>query len=81
MEDGGDPPPRTAGGELADAIAIEAVSPRELNSYAYWQGRQLMVAQRQLDDTGLHMRVVQAVHLPDGTRPVNVSIYRRVLEH
>ena len=65
------------GGELADALAIEAVSERELNSYAYLNGREFMVAQRQLDGTGQAMRVTQLVRLPDGTRPANVAIYRR----
>jgi len=63
------------GGDLADALAITAVSPRELNSYAYLRGKELMVAQRQLDDTGRAMRVTQLVRLPDGTRPSNVSVY------
>jgi hypothetical protein len=66
------------GGELADALAIEAVSSRELNSYAYLDGKELMVAQRQLDDTGTAMRITQVVRLPDGTRPANVALYRRI---
>jgi hypothetical protein len=67
-----------AGGELADALAVEAVSARELNSYAYLGGRELMVAQRQLDSTGQAMRVTQVVRLPNGESPGNVSVYRRV---
>lgn len=67
-----------AGGELADALAIEVVSPRELNSYAYFEGKELMVAQRQLDATGQAMRVTQVVRLPNGHNPGNVAIYRRV---
>ncbi len=66
------------GGPLADALAIAAPSPRELNSYAYLNGKELMVAQRQLDDTGGAMRVTQIVRLPDGTSPGNVSVYRRI---
>ncbi len=66
-----------AGGELADALAIEAVSSRELNSYAYYRGVERMVAQRQLDGTGQAMRVVQLVRLPGGASPANVSVYRR----
>ena len=66
-----------AGGELADALAIDAVSERELNSYAYLRGVELMVAQRQLDSTGSAMRITQLVRLPDGTSPANVSVYRR----
>jgi hypothetical protein len=66
-----------AGGDLADALSIEAVSDRELNSRAYYKGKVRMVAQRQLDDTRSAMRVTQMVYLPDGSRPANVSIYRR----
>lgn len=69
------------GGDLADAFSITLVSPRELNSSAFFQGRELMIAQRQLDDTGQVMRVVQQVHLPDGTRPTNVALYRRLALH
>ena len=65
------------GGELADALAIHAVSERELNSYAYLKGQELMVAQRQLDPTGKAMRITQLVRLPDGTSPANVAVYRR----
>ena len=65
-------------GELADALAIEAVSSRELNSYAYLDGQELMVAQRQLDETGQAMRVTQVVRLPSGESPANVAVYRRV---
>lgn len=67
------------GGDLADAFAITLVSPRELNSSAFYRGRELMVAQRQLDDTGNAMRVVQQVRLPDGTTPTNVAIYQRLV--
>lgn len=72
----GEPKP-FAGGELADALAITAVSDRELNSSAFFRGRERMVAQRQLDDTGQAMRVIQLVRLPDGTSLRNISIYRR----
>lgn len=65
------------GGELVDALAIHAVSSRELNSYGYRKGKELMVAQLQLDETGQAMRVTQLVRLPDGTAPANVSVYRR----
>lgn len=67
-----------AGGELADALAVEAVSERELNTYAYYEGKELMVAQRQLDASGQAMRITQLVRLPMGQSPANVSIYRRV---
>ena len=66
------------GGDLADALAIAAVSDRELNSYAYRAGQELMVAQRQLDATGAAMRITQLVRLPNGESPANVSIYRRI---
>jgi len=68
-----------AGGELADALEVRAVSERELNSYAYWQGRECMVAQRQLDDSGAAMRITQVVRFPDGTQLANVSVYRKVV--
>lgn len=65
------------GGELADALSVTAVSARELTSSAYRDGAELMVAQRQLDDTGVAMRVTQLVRFPDGTHAANVSIYRK----
>lgn len=68
-----------AGGALADALSIEAPSQRLLLSSAFKDGALLMAAERQLDDTGTAMRVVQQVRLPDGTRPTNVSVYRKVL--
>ncbi|HLU64694.1 MAG TPA: hypothetical protein VKZ63_00370 [Kofleriaceae bacterium] len=66
-----------AGGDLADALSVHAVSPRELTSSAYYRGTERMVAQRQLDDSGNAMRVVQLVRLPDGTSPANVAVYLR----
>ncbi len=66
------------GGELADALSITAVSERDLRSAASIKGTELMVAQRQLDDSGQAMRVTQLVRLPDGTTPLNVSIYRKL---
>ena len=65
-------------GELADALAVDAVSARELNTYAYMDGREIMVAQRQLDSTGQAMRITQVVRLPNGESPANVAIYRRI---
>lgn len=65
------------GGELADALSITAVSPRELRSSAFWKGDELMVAQRQLDETKMAMRVTQLVRFADGTSLANVSIYRK----
>lgn len=65
------------GADLADALSVTAVSERDLRSSAFYKGKERMVAQRQLDDSGQAMRVVQLVRLPDGTSPVNVSVYRR----
>lgn len=64
-------------GELIDALSVSAVSSRELNSSGWIGDREVMVAQRQLDDRGEAMRVTQLVRLPDGSRPANVAIYRR----
>ena len=66
-----------AGGDPVDAIAITAVSSRDLRSSAFWRGQELMVAQRQLDAGGNAMRVTQLVRFADGTRAANVSVYRR----
>jgi hypothetical protein len=66
-----------AGGDLADALSITAVSARELNSSAYWKGTERMLAQRQLDETGAAMRVTQVVFFPEGFHLANVAIYRK----
>ncbi len=66
-----------AGGDLADALAIHPVSKRELNSSAYYRGKERMVAQRQLDNSGNAMRVTQVVRFPDGTFLANVGVYSR----
>ncbi len=63
------------GGELADALSVSAVSERELNTSAFREGRELMVAQRQLDDTGQAMRITQVVRFVDGTFAANVGVY------
>src|SRR5690606_11342740 len=76
----GEPRP-FAGGDLADALSIEAPSPRELTSAALYRGVERMFAQRQLDDTRQVMRVTQIVRLPDGTNPSNVALYRRQVLH
>lgn len=70
-----------AGGDLADALSVTAVSDRELWSSAYREGEELMVAQRQLDDTRTAMRVVQLVRFRGGTDAANVSLYRKQLVH
>lgn len=67
------------GGELADELSVHAISGRELNSYAFFKGKELMVAQRQLDETGGGMRVVQLVRLPNGESLVNTSVYRKLM--
>lgn len=66
-----------AEGKLIDALSVSAPSDRELNSSGWIGDREVMIAQRQLDDTGQAMRVTQLVRLPDGSRPANVAIYRR----
>jgi hypothetical protein len=70
-----------AGGELADALSVTAVSDTELTSSAFWRGEELMVAQRQLDPSGTAMRVIQLVRLPDGTRPTNIGVYHKQLRN
>lgn len=65
------------GGELVDAFSLTPVSARELNSSAFYRDQELMIAQRRLDESGMAMRVIQQVRLPDGSRPTNVAIYRR----
>ena len=77
VPDGGPAP--IEGGELADAISVSAVSARELTTRAYWRGKERMVAQRQLDDSGAAMRVTQLVRFDDGTTLANTSVYRRQL--
>jgi hypothetical protein len=74
----GEPAPME-GGEFADAMAVCAVSARELTTRAYWRGKERMVAQRQLDDSGGAMRVTQLVRFDDGTTLANTSIYRKHL--
>ena len=66
-----------AGGELADALAIHAISKRELTTSAYWKGKEIMLSQRQLDDTGSAMRVTQIVRFQGGTHAANVGVYRK----
>jgi len=60
-----------------DEMSVQAVSPRELRSTAFWRGKPNMIAQRQLDETGRAMRVVQVVMFPDGERLANVATYTR----
>jgi len=67
------------GGNLADALSVSAISPRELRSSAFYRGKECMVAQRQLDATGQAMRVVQVVRFDNGTSLSNVAVYRRAV--
>lgn len=66
-----------AGGDLADELAVTARTSSELISSAYYRGVERMTAQRQLDETRQAMRLLQLVRLPDGTKLLNRSIYRR----
>ena len=66
------------GGALADSISINAASANELNSAAYKDGKELMLATRTLSDDGDYMEVCQLVRLPDLTEPTNFARYRRV---
>lgn len=63
------------GGQFADALSVTAVSERELNTSAFWKGRELMVAQRQLDNTCRAMRITQVVRFLDGTFAANIGVY------
>lgn len=71
-----DPAP-FAGGELADALSMDAPSETELHSSAYLKGVELMTARRVLSDDHSVMDVIQRVILPDGTMPENHAVYRR----
>lgn len=66
------------GGDIADELSVLAVSEKELNSYAYFKGKELLINQRQLDTSGQAMRVTQVVRLPDGGKISNVGIYQKV---
>ncbi len=65
------------GGELADSLVVRAVSARELTTAALSNGEELMVAQRQLDETGSAMRITQIVRFLNGATESNVGIYRK----
>lgn len=66
-----------AGGDLADELRIEVVSARDLRKSALYKGKERMITQLQLDDSGAAMRVTQVVIFPDGGHLANVSIYRK----
>ena len=66
-------------GELADALSVSVISTRELNTSAYLKDEEIMVAQRQLDDTLMAMRITQVVRLAGGTSLFNSSVYRRFM--
>ena len=55
------------GGALAVALSVTAKSALELNSAAFKDGRELMLATRTLSADGLFMDVKQSVRLPDLT--------------
>ena len=65
------------GGQMADAMSIDAFSERELNTSAYLNRLELMVAERILSEDGATMEIRQRVMLADGTRPTNTSTYVR----
>ena len=65
------------GGALADALSVTAKSAQELNSAAFKDGKELMLAMRTLSSDGLFMDVKQSVRLPDLTEPSNFSRYKR----
>lgn len=67
------------GGELADALVVTAVSARELTTSALSKGQELMIAQRQLDETGTAMRITQIVRFLNGSTESNVGVYRKNL--
>lgn len=69
-----------AGGDLADAISVTLVSDTELKVSALLTGRELMTARYLLDADGMHLDLIQAVHLPDGSTPANIARYRRRLQ-
>ncbi len=65
------------GGDLADAMVIHAVSDSELNTSALYQGKERMVAQRQLDSSRQVMRITSVVRFEGGGHLANVGLYRR----
>jgi hypothetical protein len=65
------------GGAIADAISVEAVSSRELTTSAFKNGHKVMVAQRQLDETGQAMRVIQVVYDDSGDKVTNIGVYQK----
>lgn len=65
------------GGALADHLSLSAPSPFELNSSAYLNGVELMIAERQLAADQQSMVIKQTVILPDGNRLTNTSRYHR----
>ena len=67
------------GGDFADALSVELVTDRQLDTTAWRNGKALMYAKRTLSDSGKQMTISQTVHLPDGTSPTNWSTYERVV--
>ena len=65
------------GGDLADALSVELVSDRQLDTTAWLNGNPVMIAKRTLSDSGRQMTISQTVNLPDGSTPTNWSTYER----
>lgn len=68
-----------AGDDLIDSMSVSAPNELELTSKAFYQGRELMTAKRVLMEDGAVMEIIQAVLLPDGSKPSNIARYRRKL--
>ncbi len=66
-----------AGGDLADAISVTASSETSLDSSAFYQGTERMMAYRTLVDNGAVMEVIQKVCLPGGGALSNLAKYVR----
>jgi hypothetical protein len=68
-----------AGGDLADALSVTLMSDTELKVSAFLRRVELMTARYLLAEDGMHLDLIQAVHLPDGSKPANLGRYRRRL--
>lgn len=66
-----------AGGELADSMSVSAPSEFELNTSAFFQGREVMSATRLQVSNGNEMLLTQTVYFPDNTSVKNTSLYLR----
>lgn len=61
---------------IADELMAEFVSPVELNSFTYKEGKLTSFASRKIDQDGL-MTVLQRMYLPDGKTVENVQFYQK----